>query len=686
MSRLLLALLLAAPAASAWEAHRAPDGQSLRWTGPRALVTVRLIAPPAALRLRAPDGLRAAVVSAAAAWQAVETAHVPVRSGPAAGETDAPAPGEVLVGFEVGGSFPAGRDAAGYTELTLGQGGHGITAARVHLNGRDFDWATDGGATGLDVQTIVEHELGHALGLAHPCGDSDTRTPSCTALSPAVRTALEADVMYGSTTAGPRRSLSPDDRDGLSTLLPAGSVEPAPLLTAVLPDCLAGATFAAALSSQPLVLQTALEPSTTEVQLQDDGAQVASAVLSAGAAGLSAQLHPDLAAAGSLPRRLTAVVIDARSGKAAVGLDALEVATRCGAAHGCSSGGSPALFLLPAFALFLRRRRGAAALVVLALAAGPAHAYKRSVNSGGLCVFWATRGHGFLIDAQGTPDVVGPAAFTAVRRSFAAWAAVPGSDLSFPDQGLSLDPKNRKVGFFPGQYNVNLVLWRTASCKTAVPPGDACVQEGGCGNKYDCWDHGDGVIATTTTTSNRYTGQISDTDIELNDAPGSDGSARFIFTANDGPPCSDPNQTGCVRIDIANTITHEAGHSLGLDHTSVPEATMFATAPEGETGKRVLHDDDIQAIQLIYPAGKPTLTCLSDPLTLTQTGSSNGAGCSTASSVGALPLLALFALLRRRKRPAGASLAAPCRSCGAPAARGAGGHLDGCGTPGSRTG
>ncbi len=384
----------------------------------------------------------------------------------------------------------------------------------------------------------------------------------------------------------------------------------------------------------------------------------------AGVGILTAELPAAVPASGVLPRSLTAVLINERTGKAAIALDALEVATRCNATHGCSSGGAPALFLasLAAFllrfrraaaALFLSRRRLAAAvaapaLFMLALAL-PAHAYVRSLNKGGLCVFWATRGHSFIIDAKGTPDVVGTAAFTAVRKSFAAWAGVPGSDLSFQDQGLSLDPKNRKVGFFPGQFNVNLVLWRTASCSTAVPPGDSCVQEGGCGNKYDCWDHGDAVIATTTTTSNRYTGQISDTDIELNDAPGSDGSTKFVFTANDGVPCNDPNQTGCVRIDIENTITHEAGHSLGLDHTTVPDATMYATAPEGEISKRTLHDDDRQAIQLIYPAGKPTVTCVSDSITLAQTGSASSAGCSTTSSVGALPLLALVALLRRRK-------------------------------------
>ncbi len=415
----LSAVVLTATAAPAWEAHRAVDGQYLRWAGPGAVVRVRLISPPAALHLRGAEGLRSAVVAAASAWQAVSSAHVPVRWG-----------GTATHGFGSGG-------------------------------------------------------------------------------------------------------------------LPGGFLP--------------------------------------------------------------------LAAFLARRRRRAALVRAVRS---------------------------------------LRRAPGVRSGLALALVLGsfPAHASKRSVNSGGLCVFWATRGHSFLIDGRGTPDVVGTAAFTAVRKSFAAWAGVPGSDLSFPDQGLSLDPKNRKIGFFPGQFNVNLVLWRTANCASAVPPGDACLQEGGCGNKYDCWDHGDAVIATTTTTSNRYTGQISDTDIELNDAPGSDGSTKFVFTANDGPPCSDPNQTGCVRTDIENTITHEAGHSLGLDHTTVPDATMFATAPEGEISKRTLHDDDIQAIQGIYPAGKPTVTCISDPITLTQTGSANSAGCSTASSVGALPLLALLSLLRRRKR------------------------------------
>jgi len=286
----------------------------------------------------------------------------------------------------------------------------------------------------------------------------------------------------------------------------------------------------------------------------------------------------------------------------------------------------------------------------------PAFAYKRSVNSGGVTLWWSTRGHPFQIDAQGTPDIPGTAAFTAIRRSFLTWASIGCSDLSFPDQGLSPNPADRRVGYFSGQYNRNLVLFRTRRCGNGknggvVPAGDACLSQGGCANAYDCWDHGDGVIATTTTTSNPFTGQIRDSDIEINDAAGADGQ-HFTFTASDGPPCADVNETGCVRIDVQNTITHEAGHTIGLDHTPDPNATMYATAPEGETSKRVLGTDDIQAICDIYPRGAATVTG-NGQIELTPGGSSNGGcGCTHAQTGpgAALAAVALFLQMRRRSR------------------------------------
>lgn len=302
------------------------------------------------------------------------------------------------------------------------------------------------------------------------------------------------------------------------------------------------------------------------------------------------------------------------------------------------------------------------------LAAGPAFAYARTVNSGGVCTWWSTRGHPFQIDAQGTPDVPGLAAFIAIRKSFQTWAGVACSDLSFLDLGLSQDPKDRVIGYFPGQHNANLVLFRTRSCPLVAPPDDPCLKQGGCGNLYDCWDHGDGAIATTTTTSNLFTGQIEDSDTELNDAPHAAGS-RFVFTAVDGPPCSDPNQTGCVWFDVQNTMTHEAGHSLGLAHTPDPNAAMYATAPQGQISKRVLGSDDIQAICDIYPKGARTVTCVNDPITLTETGASNGGcGCSQAQTgpgavVGALALLLqMKRRSRTRPKPAINASSAPARA------------------------
>src|SRR4051812_2653837 len=61
--RLALALLLSSSAASAWEAHTAPDGQYFRWSfahgGP---VIVKLVTPPLNLRLKPGSDLRAALI------------------------------------------------------------------------------------------------------------------------------------------------------------------------------------------------------------------------------------------------------------------------------------------------------------------------------------------------------------------------------------------------------------------------------------------------------------------------------------------------------------------------------------------------------------------------------------------------------------------------------------------------
>jgi len=291
-------------------------------------------------------------------------------------------------------------------------------------------------------------------------------------------------------------------------------------------------------------------------------------------------------------------------------------------------------------------RRALVALAAALVCAAPAQAFVRSKNNSGLHLWWATRGHSFQIDAQGTPDSPSAGVFAAIRKSYQTWAGVTCSDLKFDEEPLATDPAARKVGFFQGETNHNLVFFRTQSCKTAVPANDPCVSKGGCSNQYDCWDKGDAVIATTTTTSTSSTGQIQDTDIEINDAPQGSGS-KFIFTTVDGPKCTLPGETNCVSMDVQNTITHEAGHTLGLDHPpDHPEATMYATAPVGETSKRVLAQDDTDGICSIYPAGKPTVTDVGD-ISIAPGG---GCGCSQAQTGPGAALCALLLLLQMRRR------------------------------------
>ena len=87
------------------------------------------------------------------------------------------------------------------------------------------------------------------------------------------------------------------------------------------------------------------------------------------------------------------------------------------------------------------------------------------------------------------------------------------------------------------------------------------------------------VVALTTIFHDPDTGEIFDVDMELNGGAGA-------FTN-----CAGRCEFG--RIDLRNTITHEAGHYLGLGHSPVPGATMAKYAFDGrEIEKATLEEDD----------------------------------------------------------------------------------------------
>jgi hypothetical protein len=302
-------------------------------------------------------------------------------------------------------------------------------------------------------------------------------------------------------------------------------------------------------------------------------------------------------------------------------------------------------------------RRVALLTLVLALVApAEAFAYVRSHvdpnDSSSPCLFWSRRTVPYQLSSRGSTRLGTDAAFTALRKAFQSWTDVGCSDFTYQDLGLS---DSVDIGFNKAVLNQpflagdvtpqDTVIFREKSCDDVVPASDDChsTANDDCANKYDCWAYSADAIALTTTSYDYQTGQIFDADIELNEAD-------FDFTTYDPPtPACSANQTpesvdgGCIATDLQNTVTHEAGHMLGLGHTTDRNATMYPSASIGEISKRTLHDDDIAGLCAIYPSGQPVVTC-NEP-----TPTKSGCGCGATPGAGLLSALGLLALRRRRQ-------------------------------------
>ena len=73
-------------------------------------------------------------------------------------------------------------------------------------------------------------------------------------------------------------------------------------------------------------------------------------------------------------------------------------------------------------------------------------------------------------------------------------------------------------------------------------------------------------------------------------------------TWNDGPGLA---LEGPEAFDIQGTACHEFGHALGLDHSTDPEATMFAAVPATGEELRSIESDDMAGVQFLYGALSP---------------------------------------------------------------------------------
>lgn len=211
---------------------------------------------------------------------------------------------------------------------------------------------------------------------------------------------------------------------------------------------------------------------------------------------------------------------------------------------------------------------------VQTMTCSPSGANRCSAGEEPLPVRWFQQEVAYLIHDQGSQDLhpgeseVTDEVKSAVFRSFDAWNGPDCSDFYMVYGGKSADaPIGNEQGTIPIHDLINVLVWRD-----------------------DAWPyHGSfNAVALTTVTYRPSSGEILAADIEFN-------TAQFNYTnTEDGQG---------AHIDFRNTLTHEVGHFLGLDHSPNPEATMFATAPQGEISKRTLHQADIDGLCHIYPEG-----------------------------------------------------------------------------------
>jgi len=294
------------------------------------------------------------------------------------------------------------------------------------------------------------------------------------------------------------------------------------------------------------------------------------------------------------------------------------------------------------------RLLGMAALAC-ALAPASAHAYCRSTTCNpklevcradahrcsidGLPVFWADACIPIWLptDPEPLPGIDASTFAAAIQASFAAWGAADCA---------------------PGGPSIDTRLDGALECALTGYDPDA-MQNVNTVRVVEDWPQPVMMrteIALTTVTSNAFTGEILDADIELN------ADDNRFSVLGDG-----------ASVDLQAALTHEAGHALGLDHSDVLAATMFEAASPGSLALRTLDPDDEAGICAVYPPGQtPVRACASapaagDPAQVCRavvTPRPASTGCSVAapravrvSGPGA-PWLACAALLVHRRRRA----------------------------------
>lgn len=227
------------------------------------------------------------------------------------------------------------------------------------------------------------------------------------------------------------------------------------------------------------------------------------------------------------------------------------------------------------------------------------------------CLWWRSPALTLHFQQDGSADLTRAQTFAVARRSMGSWQAAMAS-CSALTLGEGGEVASREVAFHSDapETTQNILVFRTrGACRDVVPADAPCrkVSLYECANVHDCWPHQAGALAVTSSFHDPNTGELLDADIEFNDA-------RFQFTGTEatGPTCTSSSFEDCVYYDLENTLTHELGHFVGLDHINQAGSTMHPSADIGDTDKRTVDPASAQFVCDAYPVGEYPRDCVLD--------------------------------------------------------------------------
>lgn len=191
----------------------------------------------------------------------------------------------------------------------------------------------------------------------------------------------------------------------------------------------------------------------------------------------------------------------------------------------------------------------------------------------GLALYWPSLCVTFSVQQLGSPlrNISSTTADNTLARAFQTWISADCGNDQTPDLGLI--PRG-SVACDQAEFNAaeegrsqagnaNILIFQD----TQWPYGPSSID-----------------VARTTLTFDNSTGAILDADIEINSF------------ANSLSPPGEP-----VTQDLQAILTHEAGHFLGLAHSSEPGSSMNAQYALDDLAYRTLSEDDSRGICELYP-------------------------------------------------------------------------------------